>query len=261
MASIDRLLNIMARLRDPQQGCPWDKEQTFNSILPHTLEEAYEVADAIERRDLVALREELGDLLFQVVFYAQLAREQGQFDFNAIVTAICDKLERRHPHVFGETVIDSAAAQNEHWENLKAQERKNRANHGQLSVLDGVARTLPALTLAQKIQKRAARVGFDWSDHQGVVDKVHEELREVHEAWDNPNQRAEEMGDLLFACVNLARHAQCDAETVLRAATQKFEQRFRAMEQHLTSAGQSLESTSIDQMEILWQQVKREQHT
>lgn len=259
MSAIGRLLAIMTRLRDPQRGCPWDKEQTFRTIVPHTLEEAYEVADAIERDDFAALRDELGDLLFQVVFYAQLAREQNHFDFNDIATAICDKLERRHPHVFADSIIESAAAQTEHWEQLKAQERAQQANAAATSVLDGVTHTLPAMTLAQKIQKRVARVGFDWPDHEGVMAKVKEELAELRADWDNPQQRAEEMGDLLFACVNLARHAGVDAETALREANRKFERRFRAVEQRLHEDGTPLGEATLEQMESAWQQVKQEQ--
>ena len=211
MQAIQRLLSIMAQLRDPTTGCPWDKEQSFKTIVPHTLEEAYEVADAIEREDHVALRDELGDLLFQVVFYAQLAKEKNLFDFNDVVTSISDKLERRHPHVFADAVITDAQAQTVHWEQLKAQERKAMTPSVTPSVLDGIAQALPALNLAQKIQKRAAQVGFDWPSHDGVVDKVREELAELVADWDDKDKRQEELGDLLFTCVNLARHAPtCD---------------------------------------------------
>lgn len=256
MSDITRLLTIMSRLRDPHTGCPWDKQQTFATIVPHTLEEAYEVADCIERGDLGGLRDELGDLLFQIVFYAQLAREQKLFEFHAVVSAICDKLERRHPHVFGDAVIASAEEQTVHWEQLKAAERKqdSATTH---SALDGVTTSLPALPLAQKLQKRAAQVGFDWPNHHGVMDKVREELAEVAADWNNPERRADEIGDLLFACVNLARHAGVDAETVLRRANRKFDTRFRGVEKILQQAGTPIETANTEQMEIAWQQVKQ----
>ncbi len=258
MQAIQRLLSIMAQLRDPTTGCPWDKEQSFKTIVPHTLEEAYEVADAIEREDHVALRDELGDLLFQVVFYAQLAKEKNLFDFNDVVTSISDKLERRHPHVFADVVITDAQAQTVHWEQLKVQERKAMTPSATPSVLDGMAQTLPALNLAQKIQKRAAQVGFDWPGHDGVVDKVREELAELVADWDDKDKRQEELGDLLFTCVNLARHAQTDAETALRCANRKFTQRFRAMEQRLSAAGVAIETASAAQKEAAWQEIKKQ---
>ena len=253
---IQRLLEIMQQLRAPQGGCPWDLAQTYQTIVPHTLEEAYEVADAIERRAYDELQDELGDLLFQVVFYAQLASEEGRFGFSDIVTSICDKLERRHPHVFGDKQVSDAEEQTRHWEQLKADERKARAAQNPHSALDGIAHTLPAVSVAHKLQKRAAQVGFDWPDEKGVVDKVKEELAEIQQAWPDPARRAEEMGDLLFSCVNLARHAGVDAETVLRQANRKFEARFRAMEQKLEEAGQALSSASTDDMESAWQSVK-----
>ena len=246
-------------MRDPQKGCPWDKEQTFKTIVPHTLEEAYEVADAIERDDLVALRDELGDLLFQVVFYAQLAKEQQLFDFNDVVASISDKLERRHPHVFADVVIADAEAQTIHWEQLKAQERKASARSAEPSVLDGIAQTLPALNLAQKLQKRAAQVGFDWPNHDGVLDKVKEELAELVADWDDDQKQQDELGDVLFTCVNLARHARIDAETALRYANRKFAQRFRAMEQQLRRDGVAIEVASAAQKEAAWQKIKKQQ--
>jgi len=256
MEAMQRLLQIMQHLRDPDTGCPWDKEQTFATIVPHTIEEAYEVADAIERGDMAELKDELGDLLFQVVFYAQLGREQGRFDFADIATAIADKLERRHPHVFGEVTVGDVEEQTRHWEQLKAEERAGKARD-EHSVLDGIAHTLPAVTVAHKIQKRAAQVGFDWPDRSGVIDKIREEIAETEAAWnESPARRQDEIGDLLFACINLARHAGVDSETALRQANRKFEKRFRWMESHLAVAGRSLGEASLEAMEAAWQQAK-----
>ncbi len=257
MSDLDRLLSIMSRLRDPLTGCPWDKQQTYTTIVPHTLEEAYEVADCIERGDLAGLRDELGDLLFQIVFYAQLAREQNRFEFQDVVAAICDKLERRHPHVFSDVVIATAEEQTRQWEQLKAAERQQKAPAENPSVMDGVTTALPSLAVAHKLQKRAAQVGFDWPDHRGVMDKIREELDEVATDWSDADRRAEEIGDLLFACVNLARHAGVDAETVLRQANRKFESRFRGVEQILQRAGTPIATANTEQMEAAWQQVKR----
>ncbi len=261
MSHIDELLAIMARLRDPERGCPWDRAQTFASIVPHTIEEAYEVADSIERGAAAELCDELGDLLFQTVFYAQLAREQGHFDFDDVVAAICDKLVRRHPHVFGEGEVADVAAQSSDWERRKAEERRLAANGtGQPhSALDGVARTLPAVTRAGKLQRRAALVGFDWEHVDGVVDKVAEELDEVRAALASPESEravAEEIGDLLFSCVNLARHAGVDSEAVLRAANQKFETRFRQMERRAAGQGCTLENMTPAELDRLWEAVK-----
>ncbi len=256
MHSIDRLLTIMQRLRDPDSGCPWDQAQTYKTIVPHTLEEAYEVADAIEREDYAELRDELGDLLFQVVFYAQLAKEEGRFDFEQVAAAIAEKLVRRHPHVFADQKIADAAEQTRHWETLKQEERAAKTSQTQLSILDGIARTLPAMSLANKLQKRAAQVGFDWPDHTGVIDKVHEELAELQQAWTDPDRREDEIGDLLFTCVNLARHAGCDPETALRRANQKFESRFRQLEIQCQAQQQQLDQLSAEDLDALWQQVK-----
>lgn len=256
MEQITRLLAIMRKLRDPDGGCPWDQAQTYQTIVPHTIEEAYEVADAIERRDYAELRDELGDLLFQVVFYARLAEEEGLFDFNDVVQGIADKLERRHPHVFGDMQFENAEAQTAHWEALKQQEREQKAVAERTSVLDGIAHTLPALSLAGKLQKRAAQVGFDWPSAQGVFDKLHEEIAELKADWHDPHRREDELGDLLFTCVNLARHAQADPEAALRHANQKFEQRFRAMEVLAETQGSALEACSADELEMLWKAVK-----
>jgi MazG family protein len=253
------LLEIMARLRDPETGCPWDRKQTFATIAPYTIEEAYEVADAIERDDMPELRDELGDLLFQVVFYAQMAKEQGEFEFDDVVQAICDKMRRRHPHVFGEVEIGSAEEQRRAWEEHKREEREAKTSGEPPSLLDGVAGALPALIRAEKLQKRAARAGFDWPDPSGVFAKVHEELDEVAEELEQGighERLAEEIGDLLFACVNLARHAGVDAETALTVGSRKFERRFRAMEQRLAKEGKRLDEMDMDEMEAQWQQVK-----
>lgn len=257
MRSIDRLLSIMQRLRDPENGCPWDRAQTYKTIVPHTLEEAYEVADAIEREDYAELRDELGDLLFQVVFYAQLAKEDERFDFEEVASAIADKLERRHPHVFADKHFADAEEQTRHWEELKAQERADKSVQTQHSILDGVARTLPAMSLANKLQKRAAQVGFDWPDWSGVVAKVQEELAELQEAWADQERREDEIGDLLFTCVNLARHAGCDPEAALRRANQKFERRFRDLEAACHASQRTVDQLSLDELESLWSTVKK----
>jgi len=259
---MERLLEIMARLRDPEAGCPWDLEQTFRTIAPHTIEEAYEVADAIERDDLEELREELGDLLFQVVFYAQMAKEQDAFEFNDVVRAINDKMLRRHPHVFGDERIASVAEQTAAWERHKASEREARSHEGPPSQLEGVARALPALARAEKLQKRAAKVGFDWSAADEVLEKVREELAEIEAELApaaDPQRVEEEIGDLLFSCVNLARHLRVDAEASLRRANSKFERRFRAMEAATVLRGQTLSALDTEALERLWRRVKQEQ--
>ena len=246
-ANLDRLLEIMRTLRDPLRGCEWDRAQRFETIVPHTIEEAYEVADAVARGDMDDLRDELGDLLFQVVFQARIAEESGLFDFDAVAGAIADKLTGRHPHIFGDAVLPGGMRE-ERWEALKAAERDAK---GASSALDGVALALPALMRAEKLQKRAARVGFDWPDPDGPTDKVIEEMHELADAA--PADRAEEAGDLLFAAVNLVRAYGISAEEVLRAANAKFERRFRAME-NLADGG--FPALSLDQQEELWQQVK-----
>lgn len=240
---IDPLLEIMRLLRDPDTGCEWDKVQTFKTIAPYTIEEAYEVADAIERDDMVSLRDELGDLLLQVVFHSQIAADQGKFDFQDVVTAICDKMTRRHPHIFGE------ADESPGWEQIKAGEREQS---GQSSALDGVALALPALLRAQKIQKRASRVGFDWPDKAPVKEKLLEELDEV-EAASSDEQVHEEIGDLLFSAVNLARHYKVDAERALADATAKFTKRFSLVE---ASLDKDMQEMSIEELEAEWQKAK-----
>lgn len=240
-----RLLSIMARLRDPDLGCPWDVEQTFATIAPYTIEEAYEVADAIEREDVAALRDELGDLLLQVVFHARIAEEGELFTFADVAQQIGDKLVRRHPHVFADTPRETGHAA---WEAIKSEER---GAAGATSALDGVAIALPALMRAEKLQKRAARVGFDWPDQTGPLAKISEELGELASAPDQ-DAREDEMGDLLFTVVNLARHLEVDPEVALRRASAKFERRFR----HMESEG-PLQSLALDELEARWQRAKR----
>lgn len=268
--TLDDLLHLMARLRDPQYGCPWDLKQSYASIVPYTIEEAYEVADAIERSDFEHLPGELGDLLFQVVYYSQLAREEGRFEFAQVVDGITRKLIRRHPHVFVDGDLygkpDAArleeAAVKQRWEELKAEERAEKAAvPEQLSLLDDVPNALPALSRAVKLQKRAAQVGFDWPEALPVVDKVREELDEVLEAMseNDPQAIAEEIGDLLFVVTNLARHLKVDPETALRSANGKFERRFRFIEQTLRTAGQPIENCSLEQLDALWGEAKKQE--
>ncbi|WP_295470787.1 nucleoside triphosphate pyrophosphohydrolase [uncultured Pseudomonas sp.] len=270
MYTLDDLLHLMARLRDPQYGCPWDLKQTYASIVPHTLEEAYEVADAIERGDFAHLQGELGDLMFQVVFYAQLAREEGRFDFNAVVDGITRKLLRRHPHVFPTGELHAAPEAprlseseiNRRWDEIKAQERAEQATAPeQLSLLDDVPSALPALSRASKLQKRAAQVGFDWPEALPVVDKVREELDEVLEAMAGgaTAEMAEEIGDLLFSVVNLARHLKVDPETALRSANGKFDRRFRFIESVVRDQGRALEGCSLEELDALWGEAKRQE--
>ncbi len=252
---IDRLLAIMARLRDPERGCPWDREQNFATIAPYTIEEAYEVADAIERGDPAALKDELGDLLLQVVFHARMAEEAGNFAFADVAAAIADKMVRRHPHVFGDAVVATVAAQNEAWEAHKAAERQ--ASGAAESVLDGVALALPALLRAAKLSRRAARIGFDWPDARAVIAKINEEIAEVESELANgavPARVEDEIGDLLFAAANLARKLDVEPETALRRATAKFERRFRRVEALAAERGIGRD---LDALEALWQQVKR----
>lgn len=264
MSDITRLLEIMTRLRDPEQGCPWDRQQTFETILPFTLEEVYEVADAIERNDMDELRSELGDLLFQIVFYAQLAKEQGLFEFADIVAGISDKLVQRHPHVFANGEIRSAAAQSLAWEKLKELERAQKATSEArpASVLDNIPVALPGLMRAAKLQRRVARVGFEWPDIMPVLDKIEEEIGELREALANGGQRDEmehEIGDLMFACVNLARHADIDPEVALRSVNRRFETRFRRVEEQAAEQGRTLPQLTLAEMNELWEQAKAEE--
>jgi tetrapyrrole methylase family protein/MazG family protein/ATP diphosphatase len=257
-ATIETLIAIMARLRDPEGGCPWDLQQSFRTILPYTLEEAYEVAEAIENQDLPGLRGELGDLLFQVVFHARMAEEQGAFAFPDVVRAICEKMIRRHPHVFGDADLNDEAAVRANWEREKAAERADKGLEGG-GVLAGVAQALPALVRAEKLQRRAASVGFDWESIEGVFDKVREELEECREtllAHADPTERVHEIGDLLFSCVNLARHMGVDAEQALRAANHRFEGRFARVEAGLEAQSLAPGPAVREEMERLWELAK-----
>lgn len=257
MPSIDQLLTIMARLRNPEGGCPWDLEQNFATIAPYTIEEAYEVADAIARDNMADLKEELGDLLLQVVFHAQMAAEAGLFTFDDVAASISDKMIRRHPHVFADAAIASADAQTANWEVIKEAERKKKSAETARTLGD-VPATLPALMRAQKLQSRAARVGFDWPDTTGVIAKIREELAEVEEAITSGNatHTEEELGDLLFAVTNLARFVRADAETALRTTNTKFTRRFESIEDALATQGRSVKDASLDEMETLWNAAK-----
>ncbi len=252
MSRIEDLIGIMARLRDPEHGCPWDRVQTFRTIAPHTIEEAYEVADAIERENPADLVDELGDLLFQVVFHAQMAREASQFGFEDVVDAIVDKMIRRHPHVFGDAREMDASEQSRRWEEMKAAERSESAD----SAMDDIPVALPALTRAVKLQRRAARSGFDWPDPGGVLDKIAEELEELRDAVraDDRSAIEDELGDLLFSVVNLARHVGTDPEACVRASSRKFERRFRELERRAGAiSGDALTAAELD---AIWRDIK-----
>jgi len=255
MESIEKLLEVMTRLRDPESGCPWDQKQDFASIAPYTIEEAYEVADAIARDDLVGLKDELGDLLFQVVFHAQMAREGRHFDFDDVATGITDKMLRRHPHIFGSAAERAAGPQEGSWEAIKAGERSDQSDN---SALAGVATALPALKRAQKLGKRASSVDFDWPDRTGVRAKIREELDELEQAVGTRNKAdiEEEFGDLLFAVVNLARHLDVDPEKALTSANHKFERRFRDMEQAIEESGEILTGQSLEMLDKAWRAAK-----
>jgi len=264
--AFDKLVNVMARLRDPETGCPWDIEQNFASIAPYTIEEAYEVLDAIEAGNMADLRDELGDLLLQVVFHSQMAEEAGHFTIHDVADAINSKMIRRHPHVFGNASERDAESQTKAWEAQKAVERAQKADSNDVgaapaSALDGVARALPALTRSEKIQKRAARVGFDWVETETIFDKLTEETIEVREAITEADRDAieDEIGDLLFVVTNLARHLKIDPEQALRRANGKFERRFRTMETFATADGVDFATLSIDAQEAYWQRVKAEE--
>ncbi len=258
--NIGRLIEIMAALRTPKTGCPWDLEQNFATIAPYTLEEAYEVADAIARNDLDDLEDELGDLLLQVVFHARMAQEQGAFDFGDVVEAITAKLIRRHPHVFGEARANNPLAVKDLWEDIKAQEKQEKAANGrpaEQGALAGVPVALPALTRALKLQAKASRVGFDWNDPRAVLRKIREEADEIEAEIDSDEtSAAAEVGDLLFAAVNLARHLHADPEVLLRQTNQKFERRFAAIEQALAARGKVPQDATLDEMDALWDEAK-----
>ncbi|MEZ5939195.1 MAG: nucleoside triphosphate pyrophosphohydrolase [Hyphomonadaceae bacterium] len=261
LSPFEQLVELMARLRSPGSGCPWDIEQTFETIAPYTIEEAYEVADAIERKDMVLLKEELGDLLFQSVFHARMAEELGAFDIEDVVRGLVTKMVDRHPHVFGGRRVADAEAQTEAWEVMKAREREKKAGDGPASALDGVALALPALLRAEKLTKRAARVGFDWPGPNEVLDKLDEEVGELREALDAPERGEahieEELGDILFVCANLCRKAGADPEQALRKANAKFQKRFSGMEALARARGVEFGSLDLAQQEELWTAVKR----
>ena len=262
MTPIDELLAIMARLRDPELGCPWDREQTFATIVPYTIEEAYEVADAIERGDMGELKAELGDLLFQVVFYAQMAKEAGSFDFSDVVAGIVEKMIRRHPHVFAAAKVGSAQDQAHTWEQHKAQERAAKNQNLAPGLLDDIPRALPAITRAMKLHKRASRVGFDWKRAADVLQKLDEEVEELRVEIENnaPQDRiTDEIGDLLFVTTILARHSGVDPESAMRHANAKFERRFRRMEALAKELGHDIKGISLQQQDALWNQVKDEE--
>jgi len=262
-ASIEKLRWIMTKLRDPETGCPWDIKQTFKSIVSHTIEEAYEVADAIEQGDLAELKKELGDLLFQVIFYSHLGEELNEFDFDEVVAAICEKLIRRHPHVFSVSTLTTEAEIKANWENEKVKERQQKADTIDISILADIPKNLPALSQAMKIQKRCAHVGFDWHHIDDVMAKVEEEIDEVKAELSPKNEQpvnntlvAEELGDLLFAVVNLCRHAQTDPETLLRQANRKFTKRFHGVETQVNESDKNFNEHTLEQLEQYWQQVK-----
>ena len=253
---IETLLAIMARLRDPKTGCPWDVEQTFATIAPYTVEEAYEVADAIERKDMAQLKDELGDLLFQVVFHARMAEEAGTFSFGDVVQAVTDKMIRRHPHVFGDADVKTADAQTAAWEEHKRKERLEKGG----GLMDDVPVTFPALTRAFKLQKRAASIGFDWSERQGILDKITEEIGELEEAYTAgaPREKLQdELGDILFVIANLARFHGVQPEEALRGTNTKFIRRFAHIERHARNSGRSLTELTLEEMEELWQAAKQ----
>ncbi|MFD2168037.1 nucleoside triphosphate pyrophosphohydrolase [Thalassotalea euphylliae] len=257
--SMDKLRWILSQLRDPETGCPWDIKQDFASIVPHTIEEAYEVAQAIADQDYSELEKELGDLLFQVVFYSQLGQEEKRFDFDSVVAAICEKLIRRHPHVFGGSNLTTDADIKANWENEKAKERQAKNNDAPISILADIPQALPALSRANKIQKRCAHVGFDWDNINQCFEKVEEEVSEVKaELAGNSQHLAEELGDLLFAVVNVCRHAKYDPEALLRDANEKFAKRFNHVESQVAESGKAFEKHGLDELEQLWQVAKRE---
>lgn len=258
MSDISKLLEIMEKLRHPEDGCPWDKEQTFSTIAPYTIEESYEVADAIHRDDIEELKYELGDLLFQVVFHSQMAKELDHFSFHDVVAAVCEKMERRHPHVFSDTTIESAEAQTKAWEKLKAAERKVKDKGKEPSILDGISMRMPAMSRAVKLQKRAASVGFDWPDHIGVIDKIKEELGEVITEIESGHQENlnREIGDLLFVIANLARKFNIDPESAVTSTNAKFEKRFNGIEAEIRRKNLKIEELDLDTLEEIYCKVK-----
>ncbi|MDD4617399.1 MAG: nucleoside triphosphate pyrophosphohydrolase [Alphaproteobacteria bacterium] len=261
-SNIQRLLDVMARLRQKDGGCPWDLEQTFATVAPHTIEETYELVDAIENKDPAAIKDELGDVLFQVVFHAQMASEAGMFDFDSVAKHAADKMIERHPHVFGEREAKTAQDVLQNWEKDKEAKRRAKAGNKPVSVLDNVTIGLPAATRAVKLQKRAARVGFDWDNAKDVLDKIREEIGELEkEIQDNAEKTflEDELGDVFFAVTNLARKLEIDPETALRRTNRKFDRRFREVENRLAKQGRSAADASLDEMEDLWKSIKAEE--
>lgn len=259
--AIQNLLEIVAKLRDPNGGCPWDLKQNYKTMIPHLLEESYEVVEAIEQNNIANLREELGDLLLQTVFLSQLAKEDNLFTFDEVVAELSEKLVRRHPHVFGDKSANNEQEALQNWNAMKAAENQSKGHH---SILDNIPSAFPALMRAEKIQKKCSKVGFDWDNVQAVLAKVEEEIEEVKQELNRPHFSAEkmeeELGDLLFAAVNLTRHLGAQAEESLRKANLKFERRFRAVEQKLTALGKTFEQSSLVEMDLLWEQVKQEEN-
>lgn len=258
--ALKNLMEMMSALRSPEKGCPWDKKQTYQSLTPHTLEETHEVIDAIEQNNFTNLKDELGDLLFQVVFYSQIAREQNRFDLLDVINNLVEKMHRRHPHVFADHHFDSEAELSSHWDNIKTAEKL--ANHTQPhsgSVLDNVPVSMPALSRAQKLQKRAAKTGFDWNNINLVKEKLHEELEELDVAIESGDQAEieHEMGDLILTAVNLARHLDVDAEQALRLANQRFKKRFQHIENSFRISGKSMTDSGLNELEALWQAAKK----
>ncbi len=261
-AALDRLVEVMARLRDPNGGCPWDLEQNFKTIAPHTLEETYEAVEAIEQGNPQAIKDELGDLLFQVVFHAQIGKDSGLFDLDQIAQHVADKMIERHPHVFGDRDVNSAEGVVTNWENDKAKKREAAAGGKPVSALDGVSTALPASTRAVKLQNRAARVGFDWPDARDIIAKIREEIGELEaemDIADNHDAMEDEFGDVFFAVINLARRLKVDPETALRRTNRKFERRFRGIEDRLAAVGRHIKDASLDEMEKIWGEVKLEE--
>jgi ATP diphosphatase len=263
MKELDKLLLIMKSLRDPVNGCPWDREQTIDSIKGYTIEEAYELVDAIKSNDMDGIRDELGDLLFHIIFYSEMADEDKQFNFEDVVKQLNQKLERRHPHVFSDTQLDNKKQVKELWEQIKKQERKNASNNNknkkEKRLLDDVAKHMPAIQTAARLQKRAASIGFDWSESKDILDKMKEELLEVSEAMDksdNLDHIAEELGDLMFCCINLARHYQIDSELALQGTNDKFIRRFNYIEASLIKQNKSLDDATLEEMDALWDEAK-----
>lgn len=259
MKELKRLLHIMKSLRDPKSGCPWDREQTIDSIKGYTIEETYELIDAIDRDDINDIKDELGDLLFHIIFYSEMADEKGYFDFKSVVEQVSNKLERRHPHVFSNEKVEDSEQVKALWEKIKKEERRESTRHVEEKLLDDVGKHMPALQTATRLQKRAASVGFDWNNSEDILDKLDEELKELREAvnnGDNMEHITEELGDLMFCCVNLARYCRIDSELALRATNEKFIKRFNYIEKSLQKSNKTLEESTLEEMDALWDEAK-----